>query len=199
MKYRPAYAADYSQRDPAPGVDPLFHERWSPRSFKRDALPERVVETVIDAARWSPSSFNEQPWLFITSSSETEFQSFLSLLIDKNQEWAKHASLLGFVFAKRHFESSGASNALRFFEAGTAWMAMTLQARQLGLYTHGLGGIHREKTYDALNVPQDQFEVVCGFTLGIMDQAGKLPDDLRARELPSPRKPLSEIWRKGRY
>lgn len=87
---------------------------------------------------------------------------------------------------------------LNFIFCGAAWMAMTLQAGIFGLFTHGMGGIEREETYGALNVPKADWEVVCGFTLSEVDKPELLPDDLRAREFPSPRKPLSEIWKKGR-
>ncbi|MBU2515643.1 nitroreductase family protein [bacterium] len=199
MRFTPPYDIDYSQRTPSPDVDELFYQRWSPRSLKKALLPDDVVTTVLDAARWSPSAFNEQPWLFITSSTEDEFNTFLDLLTETNRSWAKDASLLGFIFAKRNHAHNSSPNRLSFFDCGAAWMAMTLQARKFGLYTHGLGGILRDKTYGVLNVPEDIYEVICGFTLGVIDMPEKLEDEFKARESPSPRKSLNEIWKKGQF
>lgn len=199
MKYSTPYDIDFSKRDPGSDVDDLFHKRWSPRSLKKISIPEEVVATVIDAARWSPSAHNEQPWLFVTSSNQAEFDISLGLLVEQNQEWAKNASVLGFIFAKKAYDYNGSPNRLADFDCGAAWMAMTLQARMLGLYTHGLGGIHREKTYSALNVSEETHEAICGFVLGVIDQPEQLTKDFREREFPSPRKPLNGIWKNGGF
>lgn len=190
------YEVDYSQRDPADGVDEMFYHRWSPRAFKQVELPDAVLATIFDAPRWSPSSRNEQPWVFITASAEDKdaFATFVGLLIDDNQVWAKNASLLGFIVARRHFTHNGKPNASAQFDCGAAWMAMTLQARKFGLYTHGMGGIHRQDVYEKLNIPEADYEVICGFALGCVDVPGQLPDDIKSVELPSQRKPLNEIW-----
>lgn len=199
MNFSSPYDIGYKNRVPHPDSDKLFYQRWSPRSLKKTPLPDEVVESIIDAARWSPSAFNEQPWLIITSSTDDEFNAFLDLLIEQNQKWAKNASLLGFIFAKRNYEKDSSPNRLASFDCGAAWMAMTLQARMYGLYTHGLGGIVREKTYGIMNVPEASFEVICGFSIGVIDQAEILEDEFKAREFPSSRKPLDEIWKKGKF
>ncbi len=199
MKFSTPYQIDFSKRDPGLNVDELFYKRWSPRSLKKTIIPGEVMTTLIDAARWSPSAHNEQPWLFVTSASEKEFQTCLDLLVDTNRLWAKNAGVLGFIFSKRHFETNNSPNRLASFDCGTAWMAMTLQARMMGLYTHALGGIHREKVYETLNVSKESYEVICGFVIGIIDQPELLEKEYRDREFPSPRKPLQEIWKKGGF
>ena len=87
---------DFSQRDPVKGVDPQFIERWSPRAFEPGELAPGQLERLLDAARWAPSCFNEQPWRFYISTGET-FDSYLSLLVEANQAWAKNASAIGFL------------------------------------------------------------------------------------------------------
>ena len=67
MNYPKPYAVNFDQRDPAPGVDPLFVERWSPRALRKADIPEADLRTIFDAARWSPSCYNEQPLGFVTS------------------------------------------------------------------------------------------------------------------------------------
>ncbi len=194
-----SYKIDFSKRDPFEQTDPEFHTRWSPRSFKKTEIPKSTLTTIFDAARWSPSSFNEQPWLFITSGNDDEFKLFLSLLTKDNQVWASNTSVLGFVFGKRHFARNNRDNRFYFFDAGAAWMAMTLQARKFGLYTHGMGGIKRDEICPALNVPEETYEVICGFVIGVIDRPDNLPVEISEREIPTPRKPLEEIWRQGRY
>ena len=93
MNYPIPYAADFGQRDPAPGVDSLFVERWSPRALRKVEIPEAELRTIFDAARWSPSCYNEQPWCFVTSTSAS-FATFLDLLVEVAREPAP-GSLLG--------------------------------------------------------------------------------------------------------
>ncbi len=199
MRFSTPYDIDFSNRTQANDVDELFYKRWSPRALKKKPLPDEVVASIMDAARWSPSAYNEQPWLFITSSTEEEFNKYFELLLEFNQWWAGNASLLGFIFAKRKHEHNSSPNRFYFFDCGAAWMAMTLQARKFGLYTHGLGGIHRDKTYGVMNVPEELYEVVCGFSLGVIDLPDILDDQYKSREIPSPRKSLGDVWKKGQF
>jgi len=198
MKYVTNYSVDYGQRFPQKGVDDLFIKRWSPRSFKKTMIPKEILHSIFDAARWSPSCFNEQPWLFVTSSNEKDFGLFLDLLSEKNQVWAKNASLIGFIFARSNFSYDESLNRWAFFDCGAAWMALTLQASMYGLYTHGMGGIKRDEVGRRLNVPEEKYKVVCGFVIGVIDSPEKLPDELAEREIPSSRKSLTEIWKQGR-
>ena len=192
----PAEDIDFSERDPADGVDPLFYQRWSPRAFNKKPIDEKTLKTIFDAARWAPSCYNDQPWQFITSNGEQDFDFFYNLLTEFNQAWAHRASLLGFIIARKHFEHNGKPNQVATFDCGAAWLAMTLQARQLGLYTHGMGGIKRDEVYKAFDLDTNKFEVICGFALGYIDSAKQLPEDLAEIEKPSPRKPLEQIWRR---
>jgi nitroreductase len=197
MEFDTGYDVDFGRRDPAGGVSELFYRRWSPRSFCGTVIPLEVQRSIFDAARWAPSCFNEQPWLIVTSSGEEDFPVFLGLLAEGNRRWAVNASLLGFVFAKRRFDRNGKYNRWAQFDCGSAWMSIALQASLKGLYAHGMGGILGDLTYEALGVPEEDYEVVCGFALGAIDDPWKLPDDLADQEVPSARKPLDAIWRRG--
>ena len=188
---------DFSQRDPAVGTDPLFWRRWSPRSFRKETIPDSVLAAVMDAARWAPSSYNEQPWLFVTSSGEADFNVFLQLLVEKNQVWARQASVLGFVFARRNFTHNGQPNRFAAFDCGAAWMALQLQAARFNLFVHGMGGIRKDDVNAALGVPPDQYDVFCGFAMGMIDRPERLPEDVARTEIPSARRPLASMWRQG--
>lgn len=188
---------DYSQRDPDPGVSEQFFQRWSPRSFKKVTIPQPIISSVVDAARWSPSCFNAQPWKFITST-EDSFDLFLEHLVEGNQVWAKNASTIGFVAARKHFEHNGKPNNYAQFDAGAAWMSLTLQANIVGLHTHGMGGIHHAKVYETFDIDPNEYEVICGFVIGVMDTPDQLPEKMANSEVPTARKQLHEIWQQGK-
>ena len=188
---------DFSHRDPLAGASEMFSQRWSPRAFNSTPVPDEQIAQVLDAARWSPSCFNAQPWLFITSTPETHAE-FTALLMEGNQAWASTAPVLGFIVAEKHFTHNGKRNAHAEFDTGAAWMAMTLQANLLGLATHGMAGIHVDNVYTTFNLDPNTYQVICGFALGVAGDAEGLPEALRDKEKPSPRKPLADMWRKGR-
>lgn len=192
MQYPKHDNIDFTARDPAPLVNEIFHQRWSPRDFEKTDIPEETLNAIFDAARWSPSCYNDQPWLFITNNGEKDFGTFLDLLVEGNQEWAQNASVLGFVIARNRFAHNDKANGLAPFDCGAAWMAMTMQARFFGLYTHGMGGIKRDEVYEALRVSRETHTVICGFALG----------KLRAyndEHQMSTRNPLDTIWHKSAF
>lgn len=193
MSYPDTISPDFSDREALAGVDPLQVKRWSPRAFVKTAISDADLAVLFEAARWAPSCFNAQPWVFHVSTDKT-FDQYLNLLLEGNQLWAKQASVLGFVVVKKSFAHNGKANAYAEYDAGAAWMAMTLQARQMGLYTHGMGGIKHEEVAAYLNLDDDH-KVVCGFAIGVATTPDTLPDELATKEKPSPRKPLSEVLR----
>lgn len=188
---------DFDTRDALPGVDPIFVERWSPRAFQPVPLDEAVLARLMDAARWSPSCFNEQPWRFYTSTPDT-FDDYLSMLIEFNQAWARNASVLGFLVGSSHFAANGKPNDVYALDCGAAWMAMSLQARREGLYTHGMAGIKHEEVSDHLELDPDREVVLMGFAIGRLGDRATLDPKLQERETPSSRKPLDDIWIRGK-
>jgi len=175
------------ERVSSAGIEPLIAHRWSPRAYLSDPVGEQDLALVFEAARLAPSCYNEQPWRFFTST-ENSRALFLDLLVEGNQAWAKTAPVLGFIAASRRFERNGKENYHAAFDSGAAWMAMSLQARALGLYTHGMGGIEYERVYEALGLDRDQYQVICGFSIGRLDPAGNEPL--------TGRKPAADIWRR---
>lgn len=199
MKYETNYKPDFSKRKPHSLVDELFYSRWSPRSYKKVDISTEILESVFEAARWAPSCFNEQPWLFITNKDESDFDLYLGLLDEWNQKWAKNASKIGFICAKRHFARNGEENDWAQFDSGAAWMSLALQAQMHGLYTHCMAGIKNEDINKTLNIPTDKYDVIAGFTIGMIDVPDKLPEDIRKSEAPNKRNALSESWIEGAF
>jgi len=180
-------------------VDPLFLERWSPRSFAADPLPQDQLDALFEAARWAPSCFNEQPWLFLFARSERDRELFASLLSDGNRGWASQASVLAFLFARRRFARNDGPNRWAGFDSGAAWMSLALQARQLGLDTHAMGGFDEERVYESLGVPREDYEAMAACAIGKRAERERLPAELAERERPSPRKPLDQVIHEGRF
>lgn len=198
VKYLNCYGPDFSQRDAHPLVDELFVQRWSPRSFTKTPIAPEDLATIIEAARWAPSAYNEQPWRILTSTEES-FATFLELLVESNQRWAKDASVLGFLMAKKNFTLNGQPNPWAQFDCGAAWMSLTLQARKLGLYTHGMAGIKKEEIYKVFQINQDEYQVMAGFAMGVLGQRDNLDPPYFDWETPSSRKTIQEIWQEDRW
>jgi len=178
-------------------IDPVFIHRWSPRAYAPTPIPDNILMTIFEAARWSPSCFNDQPWLFLYAAAEDELKIFRSLLAEFNQQWTESAPVLGFLFARRRFAHNDKPNDWAVFDCGAAWMAMALQARMLGLYAHAMAGFDREKVYETLSVPETDYQAICAFTIGMYGNRDVLPEDMKKREIPSDRNPLSNMIIKG--
>lgn len=187
-----------SDRIPQAAVAPLFVERWSPRAFKPDPVDPAVLDSIFEAARWAPSCFNDQPWLFVYAHTPADLARFRPLLNDWNQQWATTAPVLGFGFARTGFRHNGKPNKWSWFDTGAAWMSLSLQARMHGLYTHGMGGFHAEQVNAALGVPAD-YEVIFAFVIGEVGDPASLPADIAASEAPNDRVDRSETVRVGRF
>ena len=180
-------------RQPNAAVDLLFVDRWSPRAFAPDPVPRDTLMQLFEAARWAPSAMNEQPARFLYADTPETLDLFRPLLMPANRVWADRAPVLAFVLSKRKYDHNDRPNRTYQFDAGAAWMSLALQARMLGLYTHGMAGIHVEEAYDALNVSKDDYEIIAAVAIGQMGDASKLPDKVREREVPSGRKALADI------
>ncbi|MCY4475278.1 MAG: nitroreductase family protein [Chloroflexi bacterium] len=177
-------------------VDPLFINRWSPRSFSDAKLTGAEIASIFEGARWSPSSFNRQPWLFVYETDGPDRETFDSILMPGNQLWASKAPLIGFIFAETKTQE-GRRPRTSQFDTGAAWMALALQARSLGIYTHGMAGIDYDSVHEKLGVSDEYYTAMCGFVAGRIGPREALPEDLRERESPNDRKPVSEIAHKG--
>lgn len=187
-------------REPEAGaVDPMFPDRWSPRAFREEPVPEADLEALFEASRWAPSSFNEQPWHFVYAREEDDRERFLEAILEGNRSWARRAPVLAFVVADPTFEHNGDANRHAEFDAGAAWMSLALQARRLGLDTHAMGGIDPDKAAELLAVPDDH-RVLCAVAIGYRAEPDVLPDELAEDELPpSSRKPLEAVRSEGTF
>lgn len=191
---------DFSARNPHPKGNPMFSQRWSPRGFKKTQISEETRGIIFDAARWATSAYNEQPWRIFVNKDENDFDKFLDLLVDANKAWAKNTSLIGFMIAKNKFSHNGKDNNYNAFDCGAAWGNIALQTRELGLYAHGMAGIKHDQIHEVFNIPKDEYRVIMGFAIGLLEDAKNIPDFpswALENEKPSARKELSEIYFPG--
>lgn len=177
-------------------VTPLFLNRWSPRAYSNQKVSDSDLNTILEAAHWAPSSFNDQPWRFIVAKTEEQLQVFHSFLGDFNKLWATKAPVLVLV-ASDKLRENGDPNGPHAFDAGTAWGYLALQATMLGLATHAIGGFDREKARELLNVPEN-FELHAVITIGYQGDKNELPEALQQREIPNGRRPLKEVIFEGK-
>jgi len=174
---------------------PHFLDRWSPRAFDPRPIEDDTLMTLFEAARWSPSSFNYQPWRFVYAKrDDAHWDAFLSALIPFNQEWAKNSSALVYIVSDTIMEAYGERKPSHShsFDAGAAWMALALQAHNMGLITHGMTGVDFEAAAKAVNLPEG-FRVEAAIAIGYHGDKAALPEQMQEREVKSDRKPLAEI------
>ena len=191
-----------SLRQPDHPVDPLFLERWSPRAFDGSQMPEQDLLTIFEAARWAPSAFNSQPWHFLYARrGDPDWQRFLSLLIPWNQGWAHSASVLVYIVSDTlpltdKATGEPAPSTTHSFDTGAAWACLALQATRMGYFAHGMSGIQYELARAELALPE-RYRLDAACVIGRIGDPAQLEEKLRAREVPSGRKPLAEFVHAG--
>ena len=183
-------------------VEPMFLGRWSPRAFTGEEIPVETLMTLFEAARWAPSSYNSQPWRFVWARRGTaHFDTLLGLLTGPNPDWSRDASALVVIVSSETMmagKPEPVPSRTHSFDAGSAWMSLALQAHLLGWHTHGMAGLNLAEAADKLRVPLG-FTVEAAIAIGKLGDPAKLPEALRARELPSGRKPLAETVFEGAF
>jgi nitroreductase len=188
---------------PAP-TDVLIHDlirqRWSPRAFSDKLIPPDVLRTLFEAARWAPSSNNEQPWAFLaaTRDDKENFEKALSTLVEFNASWARHAAALAIAVAKLNFEK-GTPNRNAFYDTGAATALLSMEATARGLFVHQMAGFDPGKAKQVFAIPEG-FEPIAAIAIGYPGDPASLPEKLRERELaPRTRKPVSDFVMTGKW
>lgn len=167
-------------------------KRYSPRVMSGEAMVKEELMTLLEAARWAPSASNLQPWRFIYALHGTpEFETFLSFLMPGNKVWCVNAGAL-IVLISKTTKDDGSPAGMHTFDSGSAWENLALQATAMNLVAHGMAGFDYKMAKEKLNVPDD-YAVEMMIAVGKHGKVEDLPEPLRAREVPSDRKPLSEI------
>lgn len=176
-------------------IHELLRERWSPRAFSDRRVEPDALRSLLEAARWAPSSSNEQPWSLIVTTKEDPdgFGGVLRCLMDGNIPWAQRAPVLMVSVARLSFEDEGKPNRHAFHDVGQAVANLSVQATALGLVVHQMAGFYPDKVRELYGIPKE-FEPVAVIALGYPGDPESLPEKFRSRELaPRERKPLAEF------
>jgi nitroreductase len=160
---------------------------------------ERVeLSSLLEAARWAPSSGNGQPWRFVYAIAGTpDFQRFFDLLAEGNRPWCQRAGALLVVLSKA-VRARGEPARTHAFDAGAAWMSLALEGTIRGLVVHGMEGFDYERAHAAVGAPEHH-AVQCMIAVGHPGSLDELPERYRAREQPSGREPVSAFSFEGRF
>jgi nitroreductase len=175
-------------------LHPFVRDRWSPRAFSDQSVSVSDLHTLLEAARWAPSSTNYQPWRFIVARKEDQaaFQKILHVLVEGNQGWAKQAPVLVLAVAKKTWDN-GSVNPWAFHDVGLALGTFVFQASALGLSVHMMGGFDPDQAQREFHIPED-YRAITAVAVGYPGDPATLPEKLHQREIaPRTRKPLAEI------
>jgi nitroreductase len=157
--------------------------RRSSRAYASNPIDKEKIDALFEAARWAPSSMNEQPWayLYATKNQPELYNKILEALNESNRLWAQEAPLLIMSMARKTHARNGAINGAARYDTGAANAFLSLQATQFGLNVHQMGGFDRQKAILNLNIP-DTHEPIVIMAIGYLGDAENLPENLKQRE-----------------
>jgi nitroreductase len=180
-------------------IDKLFLDRWSPRAMSGEEISETELMVLFEAARWAPSSYNNQPWRMIYARRNTpQWNTLFDLMVPQNQEWTKNAAMLIVFISKTTFDFNAKPYPTHSFDTGAAWDSLALQAWLKGYVAHGMQGFDYDKAITALKIP-DGYRVEAMVAIGKPGKKEELSEQNQKREAPSDRKKLSEIISEGTF
>ncbi|MRH41275.1 nitroreductase family protein [Aquibacillus halophilus] len=177
-------------RQPDYDIDAIYLERWSPRSFLEKEVPEDLLMSLFEAARWAPSSMNNQPWRFIIARSKDEREKFHSFIMKGNRKWCEKAPVLALIISEKKGPHA--------FDTGAAWGFLSLQAIRNGLITHPMGGFDKDQAREVLNIPEE-FAIHAVVAIGYQGDKEALPEDIQEKEKISDRRPVEESIYEGTF
>ncbi len=186
---------DHKQATPDHPIHELIARRWSPYAFSDRPVAGDDLRSLFEAARWAPSSYNEQPWRYIvaTKANLEQFERLLSCLVEANQVWAKAAPVLALGCTSLSFALNGKPNAAAVHDLGIASATLTLEATVRGLFVHQMIGILPDKARELYHIPED-VQPMTGLAIGYPADPNTLPEKYRERDLASrSRKRLTEF------
>ncbi len=165
-------------------VLPEIQNRRSRRAYSSTPLESEKIQSLFEAARWAPSSLNEQPWTYIYATKDQPelWNKLLSVLNEGNITWASDAPLLVLSLYRKNLLRNNQPNGSAKYDLGGANAFLSLQATSLGLNVHQMGGYDRQKAKDVLNIP-DSFDFGVMMAIGYPGDPATLSENLKQREV----------------
>jgi nitroreductase len=184
-------------------INELIAQRWSPRAFDADKmLNEKEVMALIEAARWAPSCFGEEPWRFIVcdrAQDNAAWEKLFNGLAEKNQLWARNAPLLMLATSVPTFTHNGNPNRWDQYDTGAASENLCLQAAAMGMQAHQMGGFDADKLRAEFSIPGD-VDVMAVIAVGYPGAVETLHEDFREAEFAErARKLIGERFFRGQW
>ncbi|WP_294537403.1 nitroreductase family protein [uncultured Rhodoblastus sp.] len=184
-------------------VSSLFLTRWSARAMTAEPIPDEILFAMFEAARFSPSSYNSQPWRFAYAKRGDEaFPRYVDCLSTPNRAWAGEASALVLIASRAAFVPPGAAEEIvsptASFDAGAAWASLAFQAALLGWTTRAMGGFDKERARLATGAPPS-LKLEAMVAIGKRGDASLLPPDKQKLEKPNARKTIGQIVFAGAF
>ncbi len=170
--------------------------RWSPRKFKDKPVPDEMLELLFEAARRAPSSRNEQPWHYYVAKKQDEsaFNRLFECLTDGNKVWAKSAQVFLVSVMKKNFDYKNLPNGKALHDVGAANISLAIQAAEMGLQAHQMGGFDKEKAMKLLQLDKENFEPVTMIAVGFpADEKSFTEEDKKRLEQHKTRKEQREF------
>jgi nitroreductase len=186
-------------RQAAHPIEPIFLKRWSPRAMSGESIRDEELMSLFEAARWAPSTFNEQEWRFLYAARDSRhWATFMELLAPANQSWCGQAGVLIVLASHKVFTKNGKPNPVHTLDCGAAMENFALQATGMNLVVHCMAGFDRDQARQRLQIPQD-YDVEAMIAVGRPGDPRQLPEPLREREVPSGRRPISDFICQGPF
>ena len=182
-------------------VHEFIRDRWSPRAFSGESVSPEILRSLFEAARWAPSSNNEQPWAFLVATKEEPegFARLLSTLVEFNQSWAARAPVLAIAVSELAVARNGHPNRNAFYDTGAAVANLSTEATARGLSVHQMAGFDHRRASELFQIPNG-WEPIAALAIGYPGDPESLSESLRQRELaPRSRKPLSDFVMSGNW
>lgn len=177
-------------RRPEYPVDDIFVDRWSPRAMSGEGIGETELMSLFEAARWAPSSYNNQPWRILYARRDSaHWPLFFDLLVESNRAWARNAAALLVLISKTTFDHNGKPSITHSFDTGAAWQNLALQGFSRGYVVHGMQGFSYERAREELHIPAE-YRVEAMAAIGRPGRKEELPGELQQREAPNDRRGL---------
>lgn len=166
-------------------INTILENRWSPRAFADKKVDKETLQRILEACRWSPSCFNEQPWQFIIgqkNSYQSTYDKILNSLTTSNQVWAKTADILMLACGRKYFKQNNKENNYTRYDVGQSVAHLTFQAMTEGVFVHQMAGFSVAKVIEEFNIPSE-VEPISVIALGYLGSPDILPTNLKEKEI----------------
>jgi nitroreductase len=172
-------------KKPAPtkyDIHTLIAGRWSPRAFSLKEIPVEIIQRLFEAARWAPSSSNDQEWRFIIGfKGDKTHQKLFDTLVEFNQLWAGKAPVLVLICGQTISRKTGKPSPVFAYDVGQAVAMLSIQATHEGLFVHQMGGFDKNKAREKFELPES-IEPLAAMSIGYPGDASGLHPKLKPME-----------------